>query len=146
MALVTGARINWSQGPLALRHASKPSYLDDAFRLAIIQAQNDARNVVGDEEVLRAVELVREVSARRDANEERARELEAALDALRESTRRDLEPARDRADEVEARLAVAREQADLAELRAQNAENALNKILATIQGELGVCRTQTGQG
>jgi MoxR-like ATPase len=141
MALASGVRIK-TQGPPALRHASKPSFLDDAFRLAILQAQNDARDVVGDEEVLRAVELLREASARQDADGQRVSKLEAALDALRESTRRDFEPARDRADEAEARLAFAREQADLAELRAQQAEDALNKMLAVIQGELGPSRTQ----
>jgi|tagenome__1003787_1003787.scaffolds.fasta_scaffold19771883_1 hypothetical protein len=118
----------------------RPSCAFEALKLAVVQAEHETRSAtsLGDE-TLRAIENIREAADALRSAEERISELEATLDALRASTRRDLKAANDRAEHAETRLLAETERASSAERRVRVAEAQFAQIMAVIESELKPC-------
>ena len=114
----------------------RPSRIGEALRLAVIGAEEGARRLTGHEETLSAIEQIREAADWRRSAEERISELEATLDALRASTRRDLKAATDHAEHAETRLLAENERATSAERRLRVAEDRLHDVMSVIESEL----------
>jgi hypothetical protein len=112
MAGFAGARIDEGEEHVAQIFALKPSRISEALRLAVLQAENDPRPVLGAQEADRAIEHVREAAAWRRSAEGRISDLEA-------------------------RLQTEAGRADRAERRARVAEERLDQVLAVIASELG---------
>jgi predicted nucleic acid-binding Zn-ribbon protein len=115
----------------------KPGRAFEALRLAIVQAETEVRRG-GDrsDDTSKAIEHVREAAAFRDSAERRVRDLEAALEAVREGARRDLKAALDRAEQAEALLAAEAKRTASAERRLQIAEDRLDQVMSVIESEL----------
>jgi hypothetical protein len=115
----------------------RPSRALEALKLAVVQAENETRSDTHlEDETLRAIEQIREAADARRSAEERISELEATLDALRASTRRDLKVATDRAEHAETRLLAETERATSAERRLRVAEDRLHEVMSVIESEL----------
>jgi hypothetical protein len=82
------------------------------------------------------VARVREVADYIRVSKERMAALESGVLALREKTRRDLQVAQSRVDDVEARIAVEAARADAAEERCRELETKLSELDAVIRQEL----------
>jgi hypothetical protein len=114
----------------------RPSRIEEALRLAVVGAEEDARRLVGREETLSAIEQIRQAADWRRSAEERISELEAAFAALRESARRETTASQGRAEHAEARLLAETERATSAERRLRVAEDRLHDVMSVIESEL----------
>jgi predicted S18 family serine protease len=121
----------------ALRLVRKPSRIEEALRLAIVQASGETRTTADlEDETSSAIAHIRDASAFRRSAEKRINDLEAELDDVRASAVRDIHSAEDRAEHAEARLALEIERATSAERRLKLAEERLEQVMAVIETEL----------
>ena len=137
MAQLAGTVTDRGEAHAPLRLVRKPSRIEEALRLAIVEASNETRATVDlEDETSSAIAHIRDASAFRRSAEKRISDLEAELDAMRVSAVRDIHSAEDRAEQAESRLAVEIERATSAERRLKLAEDRLEQVMAVIETEL----------
>jgi hypothetical protein len=125
-----------SEGSAAPRFDPKPNRAFEALRLAIVEAENGTRVSDLEDETSKAIDCIREASAWRRNAEERISDLEAALEALRASTRQDLLSVEERAKQAETKLKIETQRTISAERRVRVAEDQLAQVMAVIENEL----------
>jgi chromosome segregation ATPase len=110
----------------------------EALQRAVSEAREDCNRAEAgpDQEAFQAIERIREIADHLRSSDQRISDLEAGLQATREQTERELRAAAGHVQQAQARVAAEAARADVAERRAEEAEDRLSEIMIVIREEL----------